>query len=254
MEKRLTDPFKQEPTPQESNSDDPMKDLLGSIKNEQGEQKYKDVETALKALQESQTKFIPTLLQEKKELEQRLGETAEELTKRKTLEELTEALKAQPKPQEEPTAATPAEPAQRVANPEVDLDKLLETKLAERESKSQEAKNYSSVVNEITSKYGDKATEHIQNTAARLDTTVQELESLSRKNPKLALSLLTTGSAQSPKPSTSSTFAPRQESDNNPLPSFEKGAARGGMTQKELSARWSEVGEYTRKRLGVEGS
>lgn len=249
----MTDPFNQEPKSQEPNSDDPLKDLLGSIKNEQGEQKYKDVETALKALQESQTNFIPTLLKEKKELEARLGETAEELTKRKTLEELTEALKAQPKQPEQAAASTPAEAPQSVANPEVDIEKLLETKLAQREQASQESKNYTSVVSEITSKYGDKAAEHIQNTAAKLDTTVKELEALARKNPKLALSLLVpTGSGQPPKSSTSSTYAPRTVSDDNPAPVFERGAAKGGLTQKELLDRWRQVGAYTNKRLGVE--
>lgn len=248
----MTDPFNPEDKTQTQNSDDPLKDLLGSIKNEQGEQKYKDVETALKALQVSQTEFIPTLLKEKKELEARLGETSEELTKRKTLEELTEALKAQPKQPEQAAASTPAEAPQSVANPEVDLDALLESKLAQRDQASQETKNYTSVVNEITSKYGDKATEHIQNTATRLDTSVKELESIARKNPKLALSLLVPGSTASPKSSTTSAYPPRVPQDDNPQPTFERGAAQGGLTQKELLARWREVGAYTNKRLGVE--
>ena len=53
-------------------SDNSFADLLGSIKNERGEPKYKDVQTALDALKHSQD-FIPQLKIEKEQLEIKLA-------------------------------------------------------------------------------------------------------------------------------------------------------------------------------------
>lgn len=246
MEKRLTDPFVNEN--QEPKNDDKLADLLAEIKNDKGEPKYADVNAALKALKESQ-EFIPTLLTEKSQVEKELEQYREELTKRKTLEELTEALKSKPQPAE--PVVTPQATPEGVDKEEI--DSLLEKKLAARDQAATQASNLKSVVDQLTSKFGDKTTEHIQKTAEQVGSSVEQLKQLASENPKLALRLLDTNSSSSSSaPNTSTINGPREINEDNPAPVFERSAARGGLTNKELVDRWKEVGKYTYKRIGVE--
>lgn len=248
MGTRLTDLFNND-KPQNTNPNPSVEDLLSGIKRDDGTPKYSSVEEALKALQESQ-KFIPQVLDEKKGVEAKLQELQEELTKRKTLEELTETLKSKPQPIGNDPTATPSDTPKGV-NPE-DIEKLLEEKLAQREAKSVQKSNYESVVAQLSSKFGDKAKEHIQKTAEQLGTTPEDLKKIASENPKLALRLLDNdGSLQTPNSNKSTINPPRTIEENNQMPEFEKGAVRGGLTDKEMAERWREVGSYTYKRLGV---
>lgn len=243
----MTNPFDDDK--EVKTSDDPVADLLGQIKNDKGEPKYASIEEALKALRESQD-FIPTLLNEKKTVEEELESTRSELNKRQTLEELAEALKSKRQP-EEPTK-TPEGTPKGVADLDINIDELLETKLSAREKAQQEQNNLTSVINAVSEKFGDKAKEHIQKTAEQLNTTPDKLKQLASESPALALRLLDTqGSQPNHKPTTSTVNAPRTGSNDNELPVFEKSAARGGMSNKELVDRWKQVQAYTHKKLGV---
>lgn len=243
----MTNPFDTETTKQ-TNSDDPLADLLASIKNDKGEPKYKDVQAALAALKESQ-EFIPTLLTEKSQVQKELEQAREELTKRQTLEELTEALKS--KPQQKEPVETPQGKPDGVGV--ADIDKLLEQKLAQRDQVATQSSNLKSVVDQVTAKYGDKASEHIRKIAESVGSTVDELKNIASTNPKLALRLLdVNGSTPAPNSVSSTRNGTREISEDNPMPTFERGAARGGLTDRQLRDRWREVAKYTNKRIGVE--
>lgn len=244
----MTNPFDDD-TKQNDQTDPKPEDLLAQIKNDDGNPKYANVEAALKALKESQ-EFIPKVLQEKKTVEQELAEARQKLEKAKTLEELTEALKSKQQPTD-PQQTKEGEP--KGVAPE-DIDKLLENKLAAREQASKQKQNLETVINTVSSKYGDKAKEHIQKVADQLGTTPSKLQELAAENPNMALRLLDAQGSSSPNPSVSTTSAPRTIQDDNPMPTFEKSAARGGLSNDELVARWRQVKDYTHKKLGVSES
>lgn len=245
----MTNPFDDDNSGADQKTPDAQAaDLLLEIKNDKGEPKYASVEAALKALKESQG-FIQTLLSEKKEVGDELFNTQEELKKRQTLEELAEALKSKRQPAE-PTK-TPEGTPKGVAD--MDIDALLESKLSARETIQREKVNLESVISAVSNKFGDKAKEHIQRTAEQLQTTPEKLKQLAAENPALALRLLDApGSESKSKPTTSTVNAPRTLPTDNDIPVFERSAARGGMSNKELVDRWKQVQAYTHKKLGVE--
>lgn len=166
-------------------------DLLASIKNESGEQKYKSVEDGIKALASSQA-FISTLISEKRELEAKLHQSQEQVNKSKSIEDVLKELTAkdsEPKPKvEDPPVGTSVS--------EETIAALVKNELEKSAKNAQEVHNASEVQNALISKFGDKAPDVIAAKAAELGTTPKELGDLAKKNPKMVLSLFNTGKAQ----------------------------------------------------------
>jgi hypothetical protein len=230
-----------------TSSADPFADQLQGIKNDEGKQKYADVPSALKALEESQS-FIARLLEEKRQVEQEASTTKEELSKMKTIEDFTNSLKTPDTPATNPEA-TPKDESKGVD--EDTIGQLLEKKLAERESKDSAARNLQSVINDLSELHGDKTAEHIRNVASQLGTTPDKLKELSSENPKLAMTLLGGNKPATPVPTTSTIAGPRTIDATNPAPKWERGAARGGLTDRQLVDRFKQVQAFTNKRIGV---
>lgn len=229
---------------------DPFADKLGKITNEKGEPKYKDVETALDALEASQ-QFIEQLKQEKAEIEQKSQEAENKLREMGSIEDFVNRFN--PK-SAEPTAPA-ATPKETQGLSEDRVAELLEQRLSERERMQSQESNLQTVVSKLSETYGDRAAEVIKLRAKEMNTTSEELKTLAMKNPTMALSLLgDVKLEQTPNPSQSTNTPPLSPPDNNAKPEIEmgKGIARGGYSNKDLVELMRESKKYTNKRLGLE--
>ena len=242
------DPFKQNTEQPSGNlsSPDVFSDQLKLIKNENGEQKYKDVPAALEALAHSQ-QFISTLQQEKAATTAELERIKKEAETRESVESLLNKFTNKPN----------QEPAPKVDQPDASqLDEsrvraLIENTLRQQSATQVAEVNLQKVVSGLSEKFGETASTVIAERARELGTTPDALRELSRQNPTMVLALfgdIKPVSKQSITPS--SVHIPNKAG----LPDLEKPARsimRGGLTDKELAAEFRRVAEHTRKRLGV---
>lgn len=154
--------------------------LLAGIKNERGEQKYKNVEDALKALQHSQ-EYIPNLKTELEkrdaELERLRQETAKINSLEQTLLELTQNKNSNT---EQPPKGLSEE----------DIAHLVSGQLTKLQQEAVQTTNLDAVVTAVKSKFGDKSEEVFYNKAKELGMSAAEINALAAKNPKAALKLL----------------------------------------------------------------
>lgn len=233
-----------DPTP---SSENPFADKLQGIVNEKGEPKYRSVEDALEALQHSQ-QFIETLKREKKDLEEQYGMTQAELEKRASVEDVVQSLlNKQNPPKNEEGRTTP----ETSGLDESKVREMLDNMLNQRTQQETEAANLRNVVSSLTEKYGEQAKEVIRTRAKELNTTTTELESLAKRNPNMALSLLGGVDIKSSSPS-----KPTQQTPHNPPKHEEaprkKGLINGGASSSELKDEWAAIRGDVYKKYGVE--
>lgn len=174
---------------------DPVATMLMSIKNENGEPKYKDLNTALQALQASQ-EYIPTLkaqLEAEKAEAQRLRVEAARLS---TIEETVLALTQR---QQEPPGTPP------VGLDEGKIAELVNRTLTAKEQQATSAANVQSVVSTLQSVFGTDAEKKFIEKAQEMGMSVQEMNTLAAKSPKAVLSMLGVTGQSAPKPNTSAT-------------------------------------------------
>lgn len=231
-------------------SGDPFADQLSVIKNEKGEQKYKDVETALAALNESQ-QYIKQLKEEKAQADEIARKREEELAKMGSIEDFVKRVSPNSQTsQEEPDPVTPT------GLSEEDVAKLVQSQLTSVQQQQTQEANLNNVINQLASVHGDNLAKHIKDVAEETGTTPAALKDLAKSNPQLALKVLGGGAKT---PDSSATSMPKNitqitQQDNNIRPTVEKGkgAARGGRTDKELAELFRQSKAYTNKRLGLE--
>lgn len=229
----------------------PFVDKLMEIQNENGEPKYKDVETALEALKASQ-QFIEQLKSEKHEVENKLTSAKTELEKMGSIEDFVKRLSPEDRAAHTDQKETPKESE---GFSEEKIAELVKRQWAEQTTAQKQAQNLEMVTSKLSETYGDKAPAFIRQRAKELNTTPAELQKISQTNPAMALSLLSGGQTSSvTNPSTSTNIPPTTPANHNPRPTVEKGKgiARGGMTNKEMVERWRASKEYTNKRLEIE--
>ncbi len=154
--------------------------LLVSIKNERGEQKYRTVHDALKALGHSQ-EYIPELSQKLKQQEQELAEARAAAAKVAELERVVQSLTEAKSSTETPS--TPGLSQDQVAEQVVRI-------LSEQEKKRVAESNVATVVNTVKKVYGDKAESVFYGRAQELGMTVDQFNSLAASTPKAVLKLL----------------------------------------------------------------
>lgn len=154
--------------------------ILAGIKNERGEQKYKSVEDALKALQHSQ-EYIPNLKTELEkrdaELERLRQETAKINSLEQTLLELTQNKNSNT---EQPPKGLSEE----------DIANLVSGQLTKLQQEAVQATNLNAVVETVKNKFGEKSEEVFYSKAKELGMSAAEINALAAKNPKAALKLL----------------------------------------------------------------
>ncbi len=234
-------------TQTQTNSDVSPDDLLKNIKNENGEQKYKDVVTALNALQHSQS-FIQSLKQEKSgEVAERDAEIARlklELDKRQSVEDIVKSLT-----NKTTTTQTPSvdQPQVNVVDEQKVLT-LVQKALQDKAQADQLAANLQSVNTAISTKFGTKAKEKIQEVAKKANTTPEQLQELAKTNPSLVLSLFETVQPDKSLPTfTNTNGLNQQQTETKP-----RSVMKGGVSSKDLAEIWRQHGAQVQERLGIQ--
>lgn len=172
---------------------DNLATLLGSIKNERGEPKYKTVEEALNALRHSQ-EFIPTLKNKNEELERKVGELSQSVTKLTELERVVQELT-----QNKGTA----EPTPQAGLSEEQVAELVARTLSKTQQEAIQKTNLQTVADKVKSKFGDKAEEAFYGRAAELGMSREEFNALAARTPKAVLKLVGIEDTASPAPAPS---------------------------------------------------
>ena len=160
-------------------SANPFEDQLKGIINGNGEQKYKDVNTALEALKHSQD-FIPQLQSEKESLQGKVAELEAQLKAAKSVEESINELNSTSQTQETQTQSSFSEE---------DINKLLEQKLTSMQQQSLAQSNEQEVNKALVSRYGDKAGEVVRSKAQELGMTVEDMKNNSGTAGQVAANL-----------------------------------------------------------------
>jgi hypothetical protein len=161
-------------------------DLLKVITNEAGEQKYKDVPTALQALVSSQ-QYIPQLHTKLDEKDNEIKTLREELIRSKAVEDIVDRLQAEPQaPAVQPTPGLDADSAAE----------MFENILDAREQKHARAQNTKAVTDALLEKFGEKAEEVFYGKGAELGLDKNALNDLAGTSPAAVLALFQTASKQ----------------------------------------------------------
>lgn len=188
-----------------ANEDTPNYDeLLAGIKNENGEQKYKNIQEALKALANAQ-EYIPKLHQEIDGLKNKNSTLEDQYSKSLSVaEKLDELLKGREedrahqdslfqslqKKEEEPPPPADDDPP---PTPQFDEDELYAKFKARQQAEDNARKeqgNIAEVENQIVSLYGEKSVEFLRAKSAEIGMELNELMSLAGRSPKAAMNLL----------------------------------------------------------------
>lgn len=194
--------------------------------------KYQSVEDALKSVPHAQ-KHIQTL-------EAELAAAREELTKRKTTEELLDEIKSGVQPKENPQGV------------ELDQDKLLQLvnqTLEFKERQKQAKSNASQVASKFTEKFGNQAEVVYKNIALENGLTEQQLNNLAASSPNVVLKLAGLTEAKIT-PVSKPTSSINTESLNQKVdPSTLSARVKQGATTKDLVNAWKIAGEKVKLNL-----
>lgn len=176
-----------------SQSNNAFADLLGGIRNDNGEPKYKSVEDALKALQHSQT-FIEQLKREKQEAEAAANTFK---TQAEKVSELESTLQKLIQGQSQAPATTQPKQLDESA-----IAALVEDTLAKKQTEAVKAQNTSTVVKKLAEVFGGKAEETFYAKAAELGLSQAEMNEMAAKSPAAVFRILGIGD-NATKPNTS---------------------------------------------------
>jgi chromosome segregation ATPase len=194
--------------------------------------KYNSVEDALKSVPHAQ-KHIQTL-------ESELATLKEELTKRKTAEELLDELKS--------GIQQPENTTQSVGIDQDKITELLNQTLENREKQAKAKANADAVARKFVEKYGDKAEEVYNRVAQESGLNAQQLNSLAASSPNIVLKLSGLEGSATPvgKPtSTVNTQALTGKADASTL----SARVKPGATTKDLINAWKIAGEKVKSQL-----
>lgn len=148
---------------------------LAMIVNEQGEQKYKNVEEALKGSAHAQA-HIANLTQQLAELKQ----AAEKAT---TLDSVMEAMKTS-------TTQEPSTPPATAGLDESKVAEMFNNFYSTAEQEKIAVANEQAFSSDLMSAYGDKAVETMANKAQELGVDLNVVRDMARKSPAAAKALL----------------------------------------------------------------
>lgn len=221
--------------PPNGNQSNPLADLLGSIKNDRGETKYKTVEDALNALKHSQD-YIPQLSDKLRQQEQELAEAKAAAAKITELENTLKALTQNANNQQSSPPAPAGLSAEEIAN-------LVNQTLTQKQQADLAKANIGTVVSAVTKAFGDKSEEVFYGKAKELGMSVEDINALASRTPTAALKLLGLDSAKPSAPYSggginTSGFQPTQETfvGKNAKPTL-IGATSSDLRQESVNSR-----------------
>lgn len=220
-----------------------LEDLLSNIRNEKGEPKYRDVQTALDALKHSQ-EYIPQLQSQYKELEERYNQLATQTQERESVEEIVNRLASQSQPTEQ------AEPAAQSGFSEEDIQKLVSQHLEQRESAARVQANQKQVSDALQERYGDKAAEVLESKANELGLSKTDLGEWASRSPAAVLALFGGQKAPTHKPSSSSVSIPPINPSATEIPKPSKSMLLGA-TSKDQAGYIADIRKAVHARLGI---
>jgi LysM repeat protein len=195
---------------------DPIADLLGSIKNERGEPKYKNIQDALVALRHSQ-EYIPQLTTQLSQKDSELNTARAEAAR---INELERSLQALTQSREQPASTkAPEFSEERIAE-------LVNQTLTRNQTAEVQKNNVSRVVQDMVKQYGPDAQKTYEAKAAEYGMTVAQLNQLAASTPQAVLNLMGVTKATPPREQTPATqfnseaFQPLENSfiGRNPKP------------------------------------
>jgi hypothetical protein len=155
-------------------------DLLGQIKNERGEPKYKSVQDALNGLLHAQ-QYISTLTTEKQQQQEELRRAQAEAERIRTLEETLERFTSQ------------QTQAQNTTQPVIDESKIAEWVTRTLTAKEQEGlanRNIASVVSNLQQVFGADAEQKFYGKATEMGLSKDDMNALAAKSPNAVLAML----------------------------------------------------------------
>lgn len=237
-------------TPPNDNSNQGFADLLGSIKNDRGEPKYKDVKTALEALKHSQ-EYIPNLKSEKEKADAEMAALKAEVDRLKNIEEVVNRLSEQ----NEHNKSTPAPVLSEdlVAN-------LVNQTLTQREQAAQKAANVKTVVSTLQASLGAEADKAFYTKAQELGMTAEQINNLAAQSPTAVLKLFGLEGNKNQTPPTNSTntsvntagFKPSEQSYIGANQKPANVGATTGELREEFSSAKKMVEELHSKGLTMQ--
>lgn len=181
----MTDMFKQE-TPadqgiantQTNVQPDALATLLSEIRNEHGEQKYKNPFEALKALKHSQ-EYIPQQRNELAAKDQELERLRQENARIRELEDSVRQL----------TQRQEAPPTKGIEFDESKLEQLIRAQMTRADAERLAADNQRTVEAALSKHFGEKASEVFFGKAREMGMAPEDIQSLSAKSPAAVLAL-----------------------------------------------------------------
>lgn len=195
-------------------------DLVGEGK------KYSSAEEALRS--------VPHAQQHIKTLEEEMAQLKEELTKRKTTQELLDEIKSGVKPAENTTQ-------EGKLNQDTIME-LVNNTLKQNEQKKTAQTNASQVASKFTEKYGSNAEAVYTSLAKDLNLTPQKLNELAATSPNLVLKLADLEpNVQTNVPKSSGSVNTEALSANKPNAEVSARVPKGAST-KDLVSAWKAAG------------
>lgn len=229
---------------------DPVADLLGQIRNERGEPKYKTVQDALNGLLHAQN-HIQTLLNEKRQVSEELETLKPVATK---VEELQKVVERLTQPQQPPIT----QPVTPQGLTEEQVAKLVETTLTRAEQERLAKQNLGSVVTAVKGVFGDKAEEVFYKKAEELGLDKASINALAARTPQAALRLLGIDATSNSAPSTQTSSVNTTNFSHNQTSfigrntrKLEVGATHQEIQQEAVAAR-KMVEELNQKGMSID--
>lgn len=224
METETTEtPGSEAPVTESNTSSDTFDTILSGIKDGD-RQKYKTVEDALGSIPHAQSRI--------KELEDQTEEMAKKLAESQSVETLLAKL--------EEKATKDTNPDTNQSFDESKLDELIESRLVAKEHQTKATNNLQTVIDSFKTKFGDKASEVYDQTAANTGMTIDQLKSLSETSPEAVLRIAgISGSTKSDNgipPRTENSIRSEALGGNQTLPSAR--VAVVGATSDDLTSAW----------------
>jgi hypothetical protein len=213
------------PTP----SADPALDLLGNIKGDDGQPKYKDVPTALSALQHSQ-EYI-------KQLKAELEETKTKAAQAMTMEQVLAAIN---KPEAPPTNSAPSSPGLTAE----DVMRIL----TEKERAEAAKLNTRKVAQRFKEVHGEKAEEAFYTKASEMGLSKEAVNQLAATSPEAVFSMFGMKGGGAPAPTTPSGI----NTTNMQAPTPQSlGSVMGFKKDSELVDYWQKIKQEVNANLGI---
>lgn len=218
------------PVVETPNSGDPVVSILSEITGDDGQQKYKDVATALNALKHSQ-EYI-------KQMKAQLDEATQKASQAVTMEQVLAAVS---KPADTPSPAPTASPTGLTAD---DVVRILQ----EKERAEQQKANAAKVAQRFKALHGDKAEEAFYTRASEMGLTRDAVNRLAATSPMAVFSMFGIKDDGAPVPPTPSGINTSGMQAPTPQP---LGSVMGFKTDRDLAEYWAKLKAEVNSNLGI---